>query len=784
MTGSFREYMAKRGLAQQPSAPPRENPPASALDQPLRVTFFVNHGAATKSESTTTLRELTATILDTRAPAKDQLPWLKLATFGGQRSAGGSLRNNANVVEIHGIEADYDGEQITLDRARQVLSQAGLAAVLYTSPSHTVAAPRWRVLCPTSRPLPPAERGGLVARLNGLFVGALAGESFTLSQSYYFGAVQGHEASHEVALIEGRPIDLADDLEAGAIGRAPKEAPAAAPMPRQSILSAGASPLGREVLQERCGQIRNAFDGGKHQAVNEAGFAVGGIVAAGHLLEGEAWAALRDALAAILPRCRDPRAAEKTLARAFREGMGRPQDVEPPEELQPLAPAVLTLTRIAQERAAAARGAPVPRPGPLPVASGLMDVSGALRLFVDHCQRTAISPQPFLALAAGICMIGAVAGRRYRTGTDLRTNVYAVGVADSGAGKDHARKQIRRCLHAADLSRYLGGSDIASGSGLRTALLRHPSMLFQIDEFGDWLRDVLGDRASSHRRQIATMLKELYSSANIPWEGIEYADQSRQGRPREDIYQPNACLFGTTTPGQFWGALAAGSLHDGLMARMLLFVSPCSYPDEQEPELLDPSPDLIAALQAIAAGPGAETGNLSGLMLPSVPPEPLTVPETPDAAAARRDLRRHQLAQQRVAEGTYVTAIAGRLAENAMKLALIRAVAGNPASPTITGEDVAWGRALSQHCIDTLLRDASRHVAESDYERKVNRALEIIRAHGPVTQRDLFRRGWKLPERERQEIIRNLVDAGLVLAIEDAREGPGRRAVRFAAVTE
>jgi len=58
-----------------------------------------------------------------------------------------------------------------------------------------------------------------VARVNGLFGGALGGESFTLSQAFYFGAVDGN-AEHRVEVIEGTPIDLLDALDANAVAKA------------------------------------------------------------------------------------------------------------------------------------------------------------------------------------------------------------------------------------------------------------------------------------------------------------------------------------------------------------------------------------------------------------------------------------------------------------------------------------------------------------------------------------------------------------------------------------
>ena len=775
MTGmsKFNEYMQRRGLGGSPASP---------LDRLLKITFFAGFAASSKTESVTSLRALMDSLATTRAHRKDALPWLKIASFGTDRTERGSLRHDANLQQIDGIEADYDGEQITVDRARVVLTQANLAAIIYTSPSHTDATPRWRLLCPTSQSMPPAERTRLLGRLNGLFVGALSRESFTLSQAYYYGAIEGNEA-HQVLAVEGRAIDLADDLDAEAIGRPERRQPApapaaAAPAPRTHAAprtSYGSSGYGVSALESACNAIRTAGPGQKHETLNRESYSIGGLVTGGELDEGEALAALSEALGAIRHACKDFRAAERTLRNSFRDGMGKPREV--PDRLPPpveeIHPAAAFLAKLTTRRAEVLKA-------PLPIAPQLMDVPGALRLFVDHCEATAMSPQPFLSLAAGICLVGVLAGRRYRTTTDLRTNVYAVGVADSGGGKDHARKQIKKCLYAANLTQYLGGSDIASGSGLRTAMLRHPAMLFQIDEFGDWLAEVLGDKASSHRKQIAAMLKELYSSANTPWQGTEYADQSRQGRPREDIHHPHACLYGTTTPGQFWSAIAGANLHDGLMARMLLFVSPCSYPDEQEPALLEPSADLVAAIQAIAAGPDAEQGNLGGLMLSSTAPTPMTVPETPEATQARRAMRQDQLAQQRAAEGTYVTSIAARLAENAMKLALIRAVSRDPAAPIIRADDVAWGRALAQHCIDTLLRDAGRNVADNEYEAKLNKAAEIIRKHGPLSHRDMVRRGFKLPERERAEILRTLIDGGMITEIVTTPVGPGRPSVRYA----
>jgi hypothetical protein len=157
-------------------------------------------------------------IRTTSAPQKVQLPWLKLAGFGTLPTAKGSLRWDGNVHAVSGIEADYDGERLSFEAAVEILEKAGVEAIVYTSPSHTPEKPRWRVLCPLSIDLPPKQRPHMLGRLAGLFKGIFSAESWALSQSYYFGAVD-HNPAHQVALVEGMPIDRCVEFDRIAVGK-------------------------------------------------------------------------------------------------------------------------------------------------------------------------------------------------------------------------------------------------------------------------------------------------------------------------------------------------------------------------------------------------------------------------------------------------------------------------------------------------------------------------------------------------------------------------------------
>jgi P4 family phage/plasmid primase-like protien len=147
-------------------------------------------------------------------PDKAHCPLVSLCEYGTLLSNSATrpiLRHAANVVRAYGAELDYDGELISPERGAAMLEAARLCTVIYTSPSHTPAKPRWRAILPFSEAAPPEKRGEYLARANRALGGIASRESFTLSQSFYIGRVRG--ADYQVYQIEGRCVDQAVDLE-------------------------------------------------------------------------------------------------------------------------------------------------------------------------------------------------------------------------------------------------------------------------------------------------------------------------------------------------------------------------------------------------------------------------------------------------------------------------------------------------------------------------------------------------------------------------------------------
>lgn len=190
-----------------------ENRPNS--EQPFHCTTFSDLQAQNSKFHSLTWVQFTASIINpTSYPQKRAMLLLSCSAYGKKRTKNNSLRHAANLTKCFGIEGDYDAGHVTIEQARDRLSEAGICAVLYTTPSHKQDSPRWRVIAPLSIPSTPGLRKKHVARLDACLGGVLAKESYTLSQAFYIGRVEGVE--YTSYLTEGVCIDTLQQATATA----------------------------------------------------------------------------------------------------------------------------------------------------------------------------------------------------------------------------------------------------------------------------------------------------------------------------------------------------------------------------------------------------------------------------------------------------------------------------------------------------------------------------------------------------------------------------------------
>jgi hypothetical protein len=385
-------------------------------------------------------------------------------------------------------------------------------------------------------------------------------------------------------------------------------------------------------------------------------------------------------------------------------------------------------------------------PGPFP--ESLLRVPGFVGEVMAYTLATAFRRSPQLALAGALALLGTLTGRKVRDGLNTRTNVYILGVAPSGGGKDRPRVVNKEILAAAQATARLGGESLASASGLVTAVADNLAVLFQLDELGRILKTLNDPRSPAHLYGIITKLMHLYSSAGNLYKGDSYADSSYN----KEINQPHACLLGTTVPQSLYAGLTKESVTDGFLSRMLIFEDH-AMPPKQRPDVAALPTSIIDTARWWANySPGGNLGWEN--------PTPRVIDITVGAQGIL-DTFDSETEEHRVVLGDPYGALWTRAMEKAGKLALLFACSRAAENSIIDEPAAEWACALSCYLTRRMAFLAHRQVADGEYDAKRQRVFQVIQEAGSngIDQSQLTRRTQWIRKRERDEILDALLEA-------------------------
>jgi len=357
----------------------------------------------------------------------------------------------------------------------------------------------------------------------------------------------------------------------------------------------------------------------------------------------------------------------------------------------------------------------LPDPGLLP--EDLLRMPGFVSEVMDHSLAVAPYPNVVMAFCGAVALLAILSGRKVRDSGDNRTNLYLLGLAHSGAGKDLPRKVNIEVLHAIGLSSQVGGR-FASGEGVQDALFMEPNMLFQTDEIDGMLQSINKSKDARHESIMNTLLT-LYSSSNTVFPMRRKAGKEAPGA----INQPHLAVFGTAIPNHYYEALSERMLTNGFFARMIILESEKRSPG-QEPKIRAlPARVLEVAKWWAEFRPG--TGNLQNWH-----PVPRIVPHTEEANRILIETRLEAEDEYARAENSgdaVGTTVWGRVSEHVRKLALLYAVSENHERPEIGRAAVEWARRFVIHQTRRMLFMAQVHVADNPFHAECLKFLQNLR---------------------------------------------------------
>lgn len=350
--------------------------------------------------------------------------------------------------------------------------------------------------------------------------------------------------------------------------------------------------------------------------------------------------------------------------------------------------------------------------------------------FVGEMARFVVSasrfPSPPLALASALALTAALAGRRYKGPTGLRTNIYLVGLAESGMGKDLTLRAPRIVAGSgpsgAKIAETFLDADPASPEGLAARLRKHPSVLASIDEFGKWLAERTSRNAPTHKAGIVSAMMRLTGAASGAWAGAE-----KSAGKDATVLAPCFSIHGVTTPSTFWAALGAGNISEGLLGRLIVIDGGSSLPAKvRRPADIEAVPRALQDQVKELAGSSGGTSFCSVYATGSTPPSMvMAVPYADDAEEVFESFDDRIRAEAPRTDPAFRPVLM-RVAENAGRLALIVAVGCNPGEPVITVEIQQWANAVAEESYRTMVRGASDNIADNDRQAHYLRVRNMI----------------------------------------------------------
>lgn len=463
------------------------------------------------------------------------------------------------------------------------------------------------------------------------------------------------------------------------------------------------------------------------------------------------------------------------MAALLRSGTLSADDIGNPDFLLPEAPLVDISALLAPKPPAKAyEGNIDPR-----LYADLPGVMGEIHAYIN---RTSPKPQPTLNLGATLAFMASAIGQRVKLQSwGTRPNVYILGVAHSGAGKERALSAIKQMAKSAGLfEELIGVEEVASDSGIISSVIQQPRQIMLLDEVAHLIASVNNKGASTHIANVVSTLLKLYSASGTMYKGRSYADLEKV----KSVDQPCASLYGCCTPTGLYKALSSNDIESGLLSRAVLFDAgdhdPYASPPSQEPvpaiitDWLRAWKDVNPIQNHVAMEGG----------LPVM--EPRIVVLTREAADLIQAFAREMQDAKTEALSSGTNAVYVRVNENTLKFALIRACAspaimidGKPkideSTLIVDAEAVAWAIAVNRCTVQRMEVVAREEIADTDFEQKMRALREAMRKAGPegMTMRTLGKhRAGRMSQRNLDDLLARLASNG---DIQQASVSSGKR---------
>jgi hypothetical protein len=437
----------------------------------------------------------------------------------------------------------------------------------------------------------------------------------------------------------------------------------------------------------------------------------------------------------------------------------------------------------------------------------------------DQC----LYPRETLSVAAALCAVSGLAGMRHVDELDdMSANMIAFCVAGSGTGKEAVQQAYLKIMRAAGVQAAVHGGFKSEQEVMRN-LIRHQAAFYSVDELGLVLRKL--DNASkkggaSYLEGIIGLIMSVYSKANgyLPITGDlkeEIREKLRQELARvekriddlpadsssdmargrlerqssqlrtalekidDGLDSPFLTILGYTTPVTFESMMGFEQATNGFMARAMIFSDLETNPRRKKDFVKKPMSETLAQKICNLYAPGRfDMLDPDGRI--EFTEDKTVVPTTTEGAELLSMVyeRFHGMAEEQKGT-TGLEAIPRRGYELAAKVSLVLALP----SGLRTAEHVLWGYALAMRDVEQKIKLAHATEKPNDASGLAARVLALVTHEHGETLGVICNRLRSTPKAQVVALLKQMVDAGMLKAVESKHAGNGKLIERYFAAS-
>lgn len=356
---------------------------------------------------------------------------------------------------------------------------------------------------------------------------------------------------------------------------------------------------------------------------------------------------------------------------------------------------------------------------------------GLMSKVTEWILSTSIRPSPELATLASIAFMSVFAGRRYVGPTGLGCNLYLMGVAGPGVGKNAPLSAVKTLIFGAGVPWLYGSGNPASDSAMERTIRRSPSCLFAIDEIGITLQEMSGKMAAPYQQAKRRSLLELYSvsgSGGI-WTGKDRAGAETESSV-EPVHSPCASVLGMSTQTEFYKGVTESNLRDGLVARLMV-IEAKGRGEQQDVDPIVRIPHSLTGAIKDAGEAWPVKGNMAAPAARNATATP-TMHAVDWASPEVKAMWKKYCgwAESVILDDESQAGIIGRAGEQSLKLACLRAISRDAGKPLICAADMEWAQALVNLSVETIQRGIKQYMHGSEFEELWKCMLQHVTRFG------------------------------------------------------